>query len=332
MRSYGNNIVVLTQFVFAVDELGLGELGPFAVSKPAMYMNIGPVTDMLGRIMVVVRVVDAQKASEPESVNQSFGTGTFKFAPEHEQTNQADPNTTPKQDLEAEDVYSVKVKVAEDLKRLAAMEVAKGKTEEFIGLVAKDGWESTIEKFNELYGNKGTQDVNDPNVSGDPNATQDLDKSFQLENLTNLKRVSREAIERLALQSQGNPGSTWFVNEAQKWLSVDEAKVQRQFINRLYSLVPQDSNSVVNLPEPLEFKPDMSYYCIKEIRIRRIMREEYEQLKPLKVYSEEHIQSQSLAAVHFNPENILKRVGFRWAAEVRQAAEPNEPAESEGTS
>ena len=317
-RSYGNNIVVLTQFVFAVDELALGELGPFAVSKPEMHKNIGPVTDMLGRIMAVVRVIDAKKASEPESINRTFSTSTLEFAPE--------------QELETKDVYSVKAKVVEDLKRLAAMDVTKKKAEEFIASAAKDGWESTIEKFNGLYGPKDTQDESDPNVSGDSNATRDLDEPVKLESSTNLKRVSREAIERLALQSQGNPGSTWFVNEAQKWLSVDEAKVQRQFINRLYSLVPQDSNSVVDLPEPLEFKPDMSYYCIKEIRIRRVMREEYEQLKPLKVYSEEHIQSQSLAAVHFNPENILKRLGFRWAAEVRQAAEPNEPAEDEGTS
>jgi len=326
MRSYGNNIVVLTQFVFAVDEMGLGELGPFAVSKPEMHKNIGPVIDMLGRIMTVVRVIDAQKASEPESINQSFGTGTFKFAPEHEQANQADANTTPKQELETEDVYSVKAKVTEDLKKLAAMDAAKKKAEEFIALAAKDGWESTIEKFNGLYGRKDTQD------ESDPNAIKDIDMPVKSESLTNLKRISREAIERLALQSQGNPGSTWFVNEAQRWLSVDEAKVQGQFINRLYSLVPQDSNSVDNLAQPLEFKPDMSYYCIKEIRIRRVMREQYEQLKPLKVYSEEHIQSQSLAAVHFNPENILKRMDFRWAAGARRAAEPNEPAESKGTS
>ena len=311
MRSYGNNIVVLTQLVFAVDELGLSELGPFAASKPTMYKNIGPVTDMRGRIMLIVRVIDAQKASEPESLEQSFGTSTIELDQE--------------QDLKTEDVYSVKAKVTEDLKRLAAMDIAKKKGEEFVALAAKDGWESAIEQFNKLYGQTNLQDVNDPNEA------QDTEKSFQLENQMNLKRISTGAIERLALQSEGNPGSTWFVKEAQQWLSLDEAKVQGQFINQLYSLVPQDSNSVVNLPQPLEFKPDMSYYCINEIRIRRVVKGEYEQLKPLKVYSEEHIQSQSLAAVHFNPANILKRSGFRWATEPRKAEEPNEPAESEGT-
>jgi hypothetical protein len=172
----------------------------------------------------------------------------------------------------------------------------------------------------------------DTQHESDPESENNLDVPFKLESVTNLKRISTEAIERLALQSQGNPGSTWFVNEAQKWLSVDEAKIQRQFINHLYSLVPQDSNSVVNVPQPLKFNPDMSYYCIKEIRIRRVVREEYEQIKPLKAYSQEHIQSQSLAAVHFNPENILKRAGFRWAAEVQKTQEPNAPQDTEGSS
>jgi hypothetical protein len=311
MRGYGDNVVVLIQFVFAVDQVGLSDLGPFSVSKPVMYGNIGPVTDIRGRIMAIVRVIDAQKASEPESIEQSFSTRTLEFAPE--------------QDLQTEDVYSVKAKVVDDLKRLAAMDVAKKRAEDFIALASKEGWESTIEKFNTLYGQ------NDAPGESEPNTAQDIDNPFKLESLTDIKRISREAIGRLALQSRGNPGSTWFVNEVKKWLSVGEAKVQRQFIDQIYALVPQDSNSVVSLPRPLEFKPDMSCYCIKEIRIRRVVREEYEQLKPLKVYSQDHIQSQSLAAVHFNPENILKRMGFRWA-ESRQAEEPNEPAESEGTS
>jgi hypothetical protein len=80
------------------------------------------------------------------------------------------------------------------------------------------------------------------------------------------------------------------------------------------------------------FKPDMSYYCIKEIRVRRVVREEYEQIKPIQVFKDEYIQFQSLAAVHFNPANILKRTNFRWAGEKKQAADANAPPESEEAS
>ncbi|MHC4314447.1 MAG: hypothetical protein ACYSW3_18505 [Planctomycetota bacterium] len=329
LRGYGDTVIGLTQIVFAVDELGLSELGPFAVSKPRMYENIGPLRDVSGRIMVIVRVIDAQKATEPESIHQTFNVSTLKFETADHQTDQNDPNITPVEDLENEEVFSVKEKVTEDLKRLAAMEVTQKKTGEFLDLVAKDGWESSIEKFNELYGQQGGQDESDPNVAEDPNAIKDADEPFNMEESANLQRISRETIGRLAVLSEGNPGTPLFVKEAQQWLTVSEANIAKQFIDRLYSIIPPDSNTVEALPILMVFKPDMSYYCIKEIRVRRVVREEYEQTKPIQVFKDEYIQFQSLAAVHFNPANILKRTNFRRAEEKKQAADANTPAESE---
>jgi hypothetical protein len=318
----------LTKMVFAIEELGLSELGPFDISKPKMYRNIGPVRDILERIMVLVRVIDVEKASEPESINQTFSTSTPKFSTADEHTDKGDANHTPAEDLDANDVYSVKEKVAQDLKRLSAMEVTKKKAEEFIGLAAKEGWDSTIDKFNGLYGRKGGRDEDDPNLTGDPNATEGPEEPFHLQSATKLQRISRGTIGRLAVLSEGNPGSPLFVSEAQKWLSVRDAKIAKQFIDQLYSLVPQDSNTVDTLPLIMAFKPDMSYYCIKEIRVRRVVREEYEQSKPIEVYKEEYIQFQSMAAVHFNPENILKRANFRWVREKERAKDANTPVES----
>jgi len=113
---------------------------------------------------------------------------------------------------------------------------------------------------------------------------------------------------------------------------VNEAKTIRQFIDQLYTFVPPDSNSIENVPEPMEFKPGMSYYCLKDVHVRRVFREDYEQVKPIQVFKEEHIQFQSLAVVHFNPENILKRVNFRFIREEKRAADANTPAESEEAS
>jgi hypothetical protein len=320
LRGYGGSFVGLTQVVFAIDELGLSELGPFDIVKPRMYKNIGPARDVLERIMTIMRVIDAEKASEPESLNQTFSTSTLRLETEDEKTSEGDPNRAPNEDSITGDVYSVKEKVTEDLKKLAAMNAAKKEAEEFISLVARDGWEGTVEKFNELYKKQGAQDESDPNISADPNAIRGPNEPFKLDSLTNLRRISRERIGRLAIQGQGNPAAELFVNRA---------KVEGQFASQLYSLVPQDSNSVGNLPRPVEFKPDMNYYCIKEIRVRRVTREEYEQIKPIQAYQQEYVQSQSLAAVHFNPENILKRVNFRWVRETERPADANEPPESE---
>ena len=302
LERYGYNLVRLTRIVFAVDELEVSELGPFDVPKPRIYENIGLVKDPFGEIMAVVRVIEAEKASEPESINQTFSKGTLRFEQTPEQA--------------GEDVYSVKEEVAEDLKRLAAMDTTKNKAEEFIGLAVEEGWESAVEKFNELYGQQDKQDEGVPN-------DEDALSVFELQNFANLPRISRETIGTLAVQSVGSPAAQF---------SVDLAKKESLLRNRFYSLVPQDSNTIDTVPIIMEFKPDMSYYVIKNISVKRIEQEQYEKVKALQSYRESVIQSQSLAAVHFNPENISKRMNFRWVKQSETTTDPNTPAVSEGAS
>ncbi|MBA7631960.1 hypothetical protein ES703_39499 [subsurface metagenome] len=292
---YGaNNPVWLARIVFAIDELGVSELGPFDIPKPRMYKNIGPMKDIMGRMTAVVRVIEAQKASEPEDINQSFSTSALVF--------EQDPNQI------SEDVYSVKEKVVEDLKRRAAMDTAKSKAEEFIKLAEKAGWDDAIDKFNELYGQPDEREEAEPN-------------EFRMQSWPGLRRISREDVGTLAVQSSGNPGAQFGMGIVKK---------ERAFVGRLYSLVPQDSNTVEGLPLVLEFKPEMSYYCLKDILVKRLTQDEYEKLKGLQVYKTEVAQSQSMAAVHFNPDNILKRMNFRRAKEEKEISDANSPAESKG--
>jgi hypothetical protein len=292
VRSYGYNPTGLIQIVFAIDELKASELGPFDAPEPRLYENIGPVTDALGEIMVLVRVTRAEKASVPEDINQTFSKATLEF----EQTSEA-----------GEDVYSVKERVTEDLKKLAAMDTARNKARELVGLVTEVGWDSAVDKFNELY---GQQAESDPNV-------------FRLQNLANLQRVSGMMLETLTLQSEGNPMA---------WFLVNEEKKQSQLIDRLYSLVPQDAIALEAVAVTMEFKPAMSYYVIKDVSVRPLGREQYENTKALRVYKEGLVQSQSLAVVHFNPENILKRMKFRPVGQDEEAADANAPAEGGGAS
>jgi hypothetical protein len=318
LEGYGQNPVPLAQIVFALDDLAVSELGPFDVSKPRMYENIGPlkdlwgspwsgIQDISGQIMAVVRVIKAIKASEPESIEQTFSTSSFKFDPNQEDTE--------------EDVYSVKEKVTEDLKKLAAMEVAKSKADEFIGLAAKEGWDSTIDKFNERYGRETSLDPNDPNAPGITNAQNSTTKPFKLQNLTGLQRILTSALETLAAQQAGKPAGKLFLYES---------KNHRRFIEQLYSLIPQDSNTVDTVPLVMEFKPDMSLYCIKNISIKRLSQQDYEKSKAIRLKQEDYIQSESLAADHFNPENILKRMNFRSTRQ--ETPDANTPAETEAAS
>lgn len=300
LRGYGQNPVRLNQVVFAVDELGASELGPFDVPKPQMNENIGPVKDLMTaaagtsrRILAVVRVIEAHKAAEPESLDVTFSTRGLQF----------DPNDQESKD----DTYSVKEKVVEDLKELAAMDKAKAGAEEFVALAGKEGWDKALSTFEERYGAK---DPNKPDV-------------FKLQNLTGLRRMSLATLETLAVQGQGNPSAAFFLNESRK---------NRLFVDKLCELVPADANTAEALPVVMEFKPDMRYFAIKDIAIKRLWKEDYEQAKPMQLFGEEHAQAQSLAAIHFNPENILKRMRFRSIEPDGETADANTPTESEATS
>jgi hypothetical protein len=296
LKGYGRSTVGLAQIVFSIDELKASELGLFDVPKPRMYENIGPLGDMLGKIMVVVRIIRAEKSAEPQSIGQSYSRETIKF-----------DNAAERTDESAKGGYSVKERVVEDLKKLATMDTAKSKAEDFVRQVVRDGWEDAIEKFNRLYGKKNEQDQGDPNT-------------FGLQSFTNLRRISTETLATLAVQSLGNPAAQLVGNERKR---------HSRFIDKLYSLVPQDKNILDTVPLIIEFKPDMSFYCLKSISVRRLDQEEYEKIRAGRVYKKDFIQSQSLAAVHFAPENILKRMNYRPIIESEQTTETKD--EGRGT-
>ncbi|MDT8301895.1 MAG: hypothetical protein RQ760_10460 [Sedimentisphaerales bacterium] len=311
VEGYGKNPVSLSQIVFAVNDLTASELGPFDVPKPRMYQNIGPLKDLWGsqwsgfkdtsgQITALVRVIKTAKAAEPQSIDQTFSTKSLTF------------ETDAKDD---KDVYLVREKVTEDLKKLAAMEIAKNKAEEFLSQAAKDGWDGTIKKFNELYGKK----AGDPN---DPAESENVTEPFKLQNLAGMRRVSKAALQTMTAQSAGNPAAPLFLSGRRK---------QQRFIEKLYSLIPQDSSSVDNVPLLMEFKPDMSYYCIKNLSVKRISLQEYEKIKAMRLQAESFVQSESMVVVHFNPENILKRMSFKQA-KTEESEEANTPEESETAS
>lgn len=284
----------LSKIAFAIEQLGSSELGLTGLQKPGLYENIGPLKDFFAQISALVRITEARKAAEPQSVNQTFSIDTIDFEQE--------PRSQDKR------LYSVKEKVTEDLKKLAAMETAKNKAEQFVDLATKDGWDSALDKFNELYGPQPQED--------EPGSD-----AFTLQDFTNLPRLSRPMLKTLAVQSQGNPTAQFLINERKK-----ESVLREQ----LYSLVPPDSNTIEKLPLVLEVKPDVSYYCLKNISVKRLDRQQYEAIKSIQAYKINTLQSQSLAVVHFNPDNILKRMKFRWAIEDEEAADANDQDKSTG--
>ena len=310
LQGYAGNLG-LARLAFAVDKLKIGELGPYEITKPRVYLSLGPVKDRSEKIMAVVRVVDTIESSVPEDINQEFSTASFAY----------DPNYNAEKKI-----FSIKDNVTKDLKRLTAMDTAKARADEFIELAVKEGqtWESAVKEINIKYGRTEPNDVNDPNaVQVETAQEQDANMPpFELQNMSALRRLTRENLYTLSLLTQGNPAA----GEIER-----NRKKGALFVDRLFSLAPvqQDSNTPEFKPEVIVFEPDLSYYAIKNISVTPLWKEDYERVKAIDTFTEDFVESQSLAFVQFNPENIFKRMNFRLAEEEKQSIteEPNAPEE-----
>jgi hypothetical protein len=280
----------LHKILFAVDQIGISEIDTINFTKPQMYKSIGPLNDMTGKIKAIVRIIKAQKASPPESIGQIFSKDTI--------------NTEPN-DIKII-VYSVKGSVVKDLKRLAAMNVAKAKAEEFQKQVEQTGnWQQAVDKLNKLY-------PKDPD-------TKPVDvNNFELSSLSRQRQISETTLQTLNMHTIGNPAMESELRNFQK---------QRLFVDQLKRLVPADANNQ-KIPSVWEFKPNISYYCIKDLSVKPVYQSDYDAEKISQMLLEDIVRSQSLALVHFNPDNILKRNNFEWLNKERQkdnASDANQP-------
>jgi hypothetical protein len=288
ISNYGYNPISLIQYLFSVKGLDVSKLSPFDLPKPRMFENIGLVKDMTSRIAAVVRVIDIRKASEPEGLDQHFSIKPMTLG---------DDGDSDKY------LYSVRTKVAEDLEKLAAMKITGQRANELLNMIKQDGWEKALLTFNKFYTPEEKLDIDDPNY-------------FHVTTLSDISRIPSGLIQTTALQNTGDVVVSFSVEALRK------EKVLRE---SLYSLLPPDANSVKELPIIFESKPDMSWYCLKSLSIDRFKQDEYETVKSMQVFKEEIIQSQSLAAVHYNPQNILTRMRFGLAEKTEYTADSNEP-------
>ena len=89
LKNPGYSAVALPQIVFSVDPINSAELGASDIPKPRIYESIGPIRDMPGKTMMILRTIKAEKSAEPESLNQTYGIKTVDF--------EQDPNASKKE-------------------------------------------------------------------------------------------------------------------------------------------------------------------------------------------------------------------------------------------
>lgn len=293
----------LLRVAFAVEQLKASELGPLDVKAPRLYENIGPLKDAregssgyTGKNMMLVRIVAAEKAVEPKNISEKIDNHSVRF------DSQA-----------AEDSNTVRELVIQDLKRLAAMDKAKSKAQEFVALAAKDGWKDAVDKFNRTYGK--SKDESDT-ISG-------KGRTFTLNTQSRIRRINNLEIENLMARYEGNPMVR---------ILVSGTKREGMLIDKFYALVPADSNTLAKPGTIVEYKPGMCYYCLESMTIHRLYQEGLDMTKAAEVVRDEFVDSQALAFIYYNPKDILKRMKFVEIQEQQDVAEPNSiPADNNRT-
>lgn len=292
LAGQGGTSVGLLRVAFALDELDPppeGRLGLFEIPTPRMYENIGPMRETpVNETLVLARIIDAQKASEPDDIDRTYSKKTLQLDDKPSQSEQT---------------YSVKEAVAEDVKLLKAMQVAETAAQEFAGLVQAEDWEKLSEQFNERYA-----------ARSDPN--DDSPWPFRLQHLPGLQRISTLDLTIFRLFVAGIPGRQSLISDRERY---------KGLMDKLYSLLPSDKQTVENLPLVVEYRPYRSFYVIKSLSRKLISRGEYEKAKAGEAFTEDNIVAQSLAVLHFSPENIRKRMNYRPAGQRTQQPESGKP-------
>jgi hypothetical protein len=258
---HGGEPVELSRLVLAVEPLGSGAAALPEIDTPGLNETIGPLRDYFRRITALVRVLEVRKA-RPPALAESFSVAGLRLEPQQE-----DP------------VFSVRSRVVDDLKLLAAFEQAEKSAGQFLQEAAESGWEAAVEKLNAGDETAGTR---------------------RLETRSNLARVGAAEAQSLAARAEADPSGRSMLKARRQ---------QALFAERLSELVESGAEASNKL---LAFEPQMSCYAVKSVSRGRLTTADYDKARARTVFIEDFSRSQALAAVHFNPDGIERRTAFRW--------------------
>ncbi|MEN6384684.1 MAG: hypothetical protein ABFD79_05760 [Phycisphaerales bacterium] len=275
----------LVKLIFAVNELGDEgtKVGPFEPAAPKMFVSVGPLSDMTGDLIAIVRVVDAAKSQPAESVNFAYD----KNLPKIDDANSED------------DRFVLKKAVIEDCKKLAAAEIADKAAGEFFEALKTQKWDTALAKINEEYGKKNPLD---------PNA-----KTFDVRTMNSMKRISAMDIELTKMRVAGMMGAESVV---------DQSIIYGKLVDAFFDKYQQMQKNKQQPPVVLKFDPKLSTYVIKDIKVDSPGTiEEFDEVRQQIALQEDFIDSQSAAFKFLMPDNITARSNLKQSEPEREKAE-----------
>jgi hypothetical protein len=201
-----------------------------------------------------------------------------------------------------DDIYSLKKLVIDDYKRLKVTETAKAKADELVIMVADSGWDKAIEKFNRLYAKDDAQAV-------------------ELTILNEARRISEMDIEIVRSQFSNNPVADDIVNGT---------IIQKKLMDKFYSLLGPAEADLSSTPAVVEYKAQACCYVIKSLSRTIPNQADYDKVRAQLAYRQEYIEGQNAALKILMPENIIRRMEFKWAEPAGADDDANSTEEADG--
>jgi hypothetical protein len=275
-----NAMARLVDVLFTVEPLKSLDPSLMNISKPWLFNTLGPIKDqatrpgtsVTGQIMALIRIVAVKPSAEPASLADIYNKAGIIL----------DSMQEPKQVV-------LKDQIVEDVKTLQAYNGLKARAKELVDLVAAGSWDSAVKQFNSQYGQKIKVNPADPNV-------------FSVQP-RQLRRAPDSQIEQMASMAKMNPMILGYVNSI---------RADNRLFEALYGMIPAGQDTIDTLPVTVASPADYSMYCIKDLSVSRLSQQEYEKAKAELIVQETRVAAQSLAIVHFTPDNILARMNFKW--------------------
>lgn len=271
----------LSDAVFSVSTEEVPQKSKIGVYIPRMWENIGPMdggyySEKEAKYMpikAICRVIDVRKAAPAESADTQYNTAGVVF-----DKAQAD-----------QQVFNLKKQIVEDLQKQNAMAAAGAKAEEFKQMITSGDWDKALEQYNAKYAPK------DPNkVTGD---------AFRRLAVTPLQRqllASDSDIARMRQMMQSNPSNAGYMQDM----------ITGNMLNAKFFALLGDKEETGVISETIEFKPGKAWYVTKNIKRQPATKEDYVERKGFASLQVNFSDSAGLGLVHFNPQNIRKRMNY----------------------
>ena len=270
--------------LFNVSPLEADDLQLLSLPKPFLFENLGPLRDaytrpdgdVSGQTMAIVRVVEVAPSAMPDSLETTYESTGVTL----------DSSGVAK-------TRSIKDQVAEDVRQLQAYAAAEAQAQEFITAVKQEGWDLAVTQLNKSIKEKTRQD---------PNSLDPITVRKQI-----LHRMPVSQLDLYTSLIKRSPGSAAFLQKA-----LGESQVA----DALYERIPSNQDQASDVPFVMKSPSEQAVYCINDVSVKRFSVQAFHKTRGAQIQREERIAAQSLAAIHFNPQNLIARMNYHPLGEA----------------